>query len=153
MALKRFTFILGLVFLAVGLLGFVPAFLVAPFEQPALGVDAFHGLLFGIFPVNAIHNLVHIAFGVAALVMSQDIARSRLFNRATAWIYGVLAVIGLLPGLNTLFGLMPLHGNDIWLHGVIALAAAYFGYVWHESTDEARRPGYTSRTTAGRMGV
>ena len=35
---------------------------------------------------------------------------------------------GLRPGLNTLFGLVPLYGHDVWLHALLALAGAYFGF-------------------------
>ena len=30
------------------------------------------------------------------------------------------------------FGLIPLHGNDVWLHGVLALAGIYFGWMHRE---------------------
>ncbi len=50
------------------------------------------------------------------------------FARGLAILYAVLAVMGLIPGLNTMFGLAPLHGNDIWLHAGTALIAAYFGW-------------------------
>ena len=45
-----------------------------------------------------------------------------------------LSVLGLLPQTNTLFGFVPLHGNDVWLHAVLALVAAYFGFVHRETT-------------------
>jgi hypothetical protein len=38
-------------------------------------------------------------------------------------------LIGLIPATNTVFGLVPLFGHDIWLHGLSALFAAYFGWV------------------------
>lgn len=74
----------------------------------------------------------------------RSFAASRIYSRSVAIIYGVLAIAGLIPGLNTLFGLVPLHGNDIWLHGIIALAAAYFGYAPVASVESSgtavRRP-------------
>ena len=36
--------------------------------------------------------------------------------------------MGLIPGLNTTFGLIPIFGNDVWLHALTALIAAYFGW-------------------------
>ena len=41
----------------------------------------------------------------------------------------MVAVLGLLPQTNTTFGLIPIYGADVWLHAVIAAAAAYFGFV------------------------
>jgi hypothetical protein len=40
----------------------------------------------------------------------------------------VLTVFGLIPGLNTLFGLTPLFGHDVWLHALTAIIAAWFGW-------------------------
>ncbi len=34
--------------------------------------------------------------------------------------------MGLIPVLNTSFGLIPIFGHDVWLHALFALAAAYF---------------------------
>ena len=41
---------------------------------------------------------------------------------------GFLAVLGCIPIANTLFGLMPIYGNDVWLHLATAIPAAYFGF-------------------------
>jgi hypothetical protein len=52
-------------------------------------------------------------------------------------VYAVLAVAGLIPGINTVLGLIPVHGNDVWLHALLAAVAAYFGFVRH-AEDEVR---------------
>lgn len=129
MKTRTFALVLGLVFLAVGILGFVPRLVVMPVEQPALQVEMAHGMLFGLFPVNAVHNLVHLAFGIWGVVVWRDFAASRVYARSVTVIYAALAVLGLIPAANTLFGLVPLYGHDIWLHAVIAVASAYFGFV------------------------
>lgn len=144
MKTRTFALILGLAFLAVGILGFVPRLVVMPPDQPALRVEIAHGLLFGLFPVNAIHNAVHLLFGVWGVVVWRDFAASRTYSRSVAVIYAVLAVAGLIPGLNTLFGLVPLHGHDVWLHAVIALASAYFGFA---AVTAVEQPGPASRRT------
>jgi hypothetical protein len=43
-------------------------------------------------------------------------------------IYAVLAVLGLIPATNTLFGLAPIHSADVWLHGALALVTGYLGF-------------------------
>ena len=48
-------------------------------------------------------------------------------------VYAALAVMGFIPGLNTLFGLMPMYGNDIWLHALLAIVAGYVGFMVRES--------------------
>ena len=52
-----------------------------------------------------------------------------MYARSVAVVYALFAIMGLLPALNTTFGLVPLHGNDVWLHAVLAAVAAYFGFV------------------------
>ena len=42
--------------------------------------------------------------------------------------YGLLTVMGLIPGLSTTFGLVPIYGADVALHAVIAAVSAYFGF-------------------------
>ena len=36
--------------------------------------------------------------------------------------------MGLIPGLNTVFGLVPIRGHDVWLHAASAILGAYFGW-------------------------
>jgi hypothetical protein len=146
MDIKRFSFIAGIVFIVIGILGFIPGITVAPnVTDPDLFVEAAYGRLLGLFPVNLVHNLIHMAFGFWAVAASRDYGRSQLFCRASAIIYAVMAVAGLIPGLKTLFGLVPLHSHDIWLHAVIAFATGFFGFV--------RAPDQLGFSRAGRSGT
>lgn len=140
MVIRYFALIYGVVFLLVGIAGFVPG-LVAPFgpDHPALAINATAGLLFGLFPVNVLHNLVHVAFGIWGIAVWRRLPPSRFYAQAVAVIYGILVVMGLLPVLNTTFGLIPLHGHDVWLHLVLAGVAAYFGFV--ARAPAAEQPG------------
>jgi hypothetical protein len=148
MVLRKWTMFLGVAFLGVGILGFVPALVTAPAHyEPLLGIHAAHGRLFGIFPVNVVHNLVHIAFGIWALAASRDMGHARVFNKANAIIYGLLAIAGLVPGLNTMFGLVPLYGHDVWLHALIAFATGYFAWVWEPGGESVGRRAPASGLT------
>ena len=120
---------MGIAFLAVGLMGFIPAFVQAPsMATPDLVSTPGYGYLLGLFPVNLWHNLVHVAFGIWGLSASRNVFTAGLFARRLAVIYCVLAIMGLIPGLNTTFGLIPLFGHDIWLHALVAATAAYVGF-------------------------
>jgi Domain of unknown function (DUF4383) len=79
--------------------------------------------------VNLIHNIVHLLFGVWGLLAYKSLDGSISYARGVAVIYAVLTIAGFVPGLDTLFGLAPLYGNDIWLHALLAVVAAYFGWV------------------------
>lgn len=133
MSLRTFSLVFGIVFLAIGVLGFVPGFLQAH-DNPAVHVDGGLGLLFGLFPVNWLHNLVHIAFGAWGLGAARSSSAGRIYAKSVAVIYAVLTLMGLLPFLNTTFGLIPIYGNDIWLHALLAAVAAYFGFAYRERT-------------------
>jgi hypothetical protein len=146
MSIRHFALIYGIVFLLVGIAGFIPG-LVTPMtpEDPDLAVTAGAGHLFGLFPVNVLHNIVHLAFGVWGLMAWRGVAASISYARGVAVIYAVLFVMGFVPGLWTTFGLIPLHGNDIWLHLVLAAVAAYFGYFARSDTAEPRHGATATR--------
>jgi len=129
MSTKAFALIIGIAFTLAGLIGMFPAALTPPPpEAPALRFDVLYGYLLGLFPVNLAHNLVHLVIGILGLAASSGERHARLYSRGLAVLYGALGVLGMLPGPNTLFGLLPLHGHDIWLHLGTAALAAYFGW-------------------------
>jgi len=132
MKTRYYALAMGIVFLAVGALGFVPGIVAPPEGAPPLQMDSNYGLLLGLFPVNLLHNLVHLLFGLWGVLAYRSFGAARGYAGAVAVIYAVLAVMGLIPALNTTFGLIPLYGNDVWLHAAIALVSAYFAM--------ARRP-------------
>ena len=142
MSTRYFSLVLGIIFLLVGIAGFVPGLLQTPEPAADVEVTQSFGRLMGLFPVNALHNLVHIIFGIWGIVAYRSYTGARGYSKAVAIIYAVLAVMGLIPGLNTTFGLIPLYGHDIWLHAVIAIAAAYFGFVASD-----REVGHSTTTT------
>jgi hypothetical protein len=125
---NRFALVYGIVFLVVGVAGFVPG-LTAPHTHPDMTAQSGLGLLFGLFPVNLLHNIVHVLFGIWGLFAARSFGGARAYFKAVAVIYAILGVMGLIPGLRTTFGLIPLYSNDIWLHFLLAGVAAYFGFV------------------------
>jgi hypothetical protein len=130
MRARYFALVMGIVYLAVGVLGFIPGTHPLGPGAPDLAVDAGYGYLLGLFPINVLHNVVHLligALGVAAYLGGAGVART--FARGLAVFYGLLALMGLIPVLNTTFGLIPIFGHDVWLHALSAAAAAYFGFV------------------------
>lgn len=129
MGIRYFALVYGAVFAIAGIAGFIP-FLLTPYGigEPQLAVTAGAGKLFGLFPVNILHNLVHIVFGIWGFAVWKNMDSSRFYARAVAVIYGVLTLMGLFPALQTTFGLIPIHGHDVWLHLMLAGVAGYFGW-------------------------
>ncbi len=127
--IRTFALILGIIYVAAGIAGFIPALTPHTADMPGLAVDMAHGRALGLFPVNVLHNIVHLAIGVWGILGSRSIGGARVFWRSLAVIYGLLAILGLIPATNTMFGLVPLYGHDVWLHAGTALIAAYFGFI------------------------
>lgn len=80
----------------------------------------------GLFPVNLLHNLVHLAFGIWGIMAARSFGAARSYAQVGGIIYLVLVVVGFLS--PTGFGLVPLGGNDIWLHIFLAAVLLYFGF-------------------------
>ena len=127
---RRFALAFGIVFLAVGIAGFIPG-ITTQHTHPDVMVTAGMGAVLGLFAVNILHNLAHLLFGAYGLVASRTEGAARMYGRVVAIGYGVLAVMGLFKVMNlhTAFGFVPLYGHDIWLHAVLAGIAAYFGFI------------------------
>jgi hypothetical protein len=129
MSTRTFALIFGIVFLAVGALGFIPGM-----THPAMGTHNVtmtngYGDLLGMFPVNVLHNGVHILFGLWGLLASRSAAGAVTYARGVAIIYILLAVLGLISTTETTFGYIPIYGNDVYLHAALGIIAAYFGFV------------------------
>ncbi len=125
-----FTLLMGIAFLTAAVGGFMPFITTPPpADAPALHVTMAHGYLLGLFPINVVHNLFHLAVGVGGLWAWRRVSHSLRFTQSVAVALGVLTLMGLSPALNTGFGYMPVHGHDVWLHGIEALIAAYLGFV------------------------
>ncbi|MGB3310026.1 MAG: DUF4383 domain-containing protein [Nodosilinea sp.] len=129
---QKFALVVGIVYVAIGIMGFIPALVSHPasFDSAAssLEVVSGSGALMGLFPVNTAHNIVHIVTGLLGIVAAISLDSSRLFAGQLGIYYTVLAIMGLVPVLNTVFGLFPIFGADVVLHGLTGLLGIYFGF-------------------------
>lgn len=126
---RYFALVAGAAFMLAGVAGFIPYFTPhASPEAPHLIVDTSYGLLLGLFPVNIIHNLFHFVVGVMGLLAFRSYLSSLQFSRFLGIVLAILTIMGLIPALNTGFGLWPLYGHDIWLHGLEAVMGIYLGF-------------------------
>jgi hypothetical protein len=110
--------VFGAVYLLVGILGFIPG--LAPMGNGT------HNLL-GLFPISSLHNVVHLAVGLAGLgAYFSGVAMSRTFAQAVGIVYALIAVLGIIVG-NSL-GFLPIGGLDIGLHAITAAVLLYVGF-------------------------
>ena len=115
--IKSAAVLFGIVFILVGILGFVP------------GVTD-NQMLLGIFHVNAAHNVVHLLSGAAALFAGMTSAgAARIYFRVFGVIYGLVAVLGFMMGDGMLLGLISNNTADTWLHVVIAAVSLLLGFM------------------------
>ncbi|HEX8125077.1 MAG TPA: DUF4383 domain-containing protein [Allosphingosinicella sp.] len=126
---RTFALIFGIAFLLIGASGFIPGLNQPGTPDPGLTMTHGYGHALGLFPVNTLHNIVHLLFGVWGIVAYKSYGGSRSYFRVVAVVYGLLTILGLLEPTRTTFGLVPIYGNDVWLHALLALVAAYFGWV------------------------
>jgi hypothetical protein len=121
---KRVAMVFGVVFIIIGVLGFtVPGGM-------AMGDAANAPKLLGLFPVNLLHNLVHILFGVWGLAAARSFSGAVAFCKLGGMIYLALAVVGLVA--PTTFGLIPLGANDVFLHTALGVLLVWAGFMAKE---------------------
>jgi hypothetical protein len=111
---------LGVVFVLVGLIGFFVSG-----GHPAVGDEGGH--LLGIFEVNLLHNLVHLAVGAALIAGAiAGVRASKLVNSTIGAVYLLVGVLGLFTMGGSL-DLIALNGADNGLHLVSGLALLGLG--------------------------
>lgn len=126
---QLFAYLAGAVLVVVGLVGF------AADSSFATGSGVDGDKLLGIFEVNGIHNLVHIATGLVLLAVAPKPAIARYGVLAFGAVYALVTVIGLIDGEDVL-GLLPVNPADNVLHIALTAAALLAGAI--SSGDEAR---------------
>ena len=114
---KTMAVLFGVVFLLIGILGFVPA---VTKDQ----------MLLGIFHVNPAHNVVHLLSGAIALFAGMtSIGASRTYFRIFGIVYGAVAALGFFVGDGMLLGLISNNTADTWLHVGIAAVSLILGFM------------------------
>ncbi|MEH1016037.1 DUF4383 domain-containing protein [Micromonospora sp. CPCC 206060] len=118
----------GVVFLLVGVLGFVPG-ITSDYGDLAFAGHHSGAELFGLFQVSVLHNVVHLLFGAAGLVMSRTVTAARTFLIGGGAVYLVLWLYGLVVDTASEANFIPVNGADNWLHLVLGLGMIALGAV------------------------
>jgi hypothetical protein len=107
--------IIGIVFVVVGILGFIP--------NPLISST-------GLFMVNTAHNLVHLVSGAVILAGVYSFG-SALGLKIIGVIYAIIAILGLFMGGDMLFGIA-MNMADHWLHVFLAVVILLAGFALPE---------------------
>lgn len=119
---QKLAAVFGVVFILLAIGGFIaPGGMAMQPTDPATSAQAL-----GMFPVNLLHNIVHLLFGLVGLAGSRSWSGSVTFFKAGGIIYAVLTALAFVAPDG--FGLIPLGGNDIWLHAVLGIAMLGIGF-------------------------
>jgi hypothetical protein len=111
-SLQRITLALGVVYILIGVLGFIP------------GITS-NGLLLGIFAVNTLHNIAHLVLG-AVLVWGGMSEGYVMVNKALAVVFAVLVVASFVAPIVEQ---LPLNPPDTILHLASMAITGYIGFV------------------------
>jgi Domain of unknown function (DUF4383) len=127
-AVQKAAAVVGIVFIVVGIAGFIPGVTTHYSDLKFAGHDSMAKLL-GIFMVSILHNVVHLLFGVVGLAMAKRFDSARLYLIGGGVIYLVLWIYGLVIDKTSNANFVPVNTADNWLHfllgvGMIALGAA-----------------------------
>lgn len=128
----------GGLFLIVGVLGFIPGITTGYGDLQWAGHHS-QALLMGLFSVSVLHNLVHLAFGAAGLLMARTVGAARAYLIGGGLIYAVLGLYGLFIDRESAANFIPVNAADNWLHFGLALVMIALGLVF----------GRTATATAG----
>jgi hypothetical protein len=131
--------IAGVVFLAVGILGFIPG-ITSNFDDMAFAGHESDAELFGLFEVSVVHNLVHLLFGVLGLVASRRSATAAIYLLASGAAYLVLTVFGAVVGDEDSANVVPVNTADDWLHLGLGVGLIVLGLIAQREIRTPRPP-------------
>jgi len=123
---QRTAVVVAGVFLVVGVLGFIPG-VTTDYGGMTFAGHHSDAKLFGVFEVSVLHNIVHLLFGLAGLVMARTVSGARLYLVGGGAVYLVLWLYGLLVGQDSAANFVPLNPADDWLHLVLGLGMIALG--------------------------
>jgi hypothetical protein len=147
--LQKAARLVGIVFLAVGILGFIPGITTNYGDMSFAGHNSDAELL-GIFQVSILHNLVHLAFGIAGLVLSRTWDGARLFLVGGGIVYLLLGIYDALVKQESSANFLPTNNADAWLHIVLGLGMLALGLLLSRERDRVRAGYGDGRADAGR---
>ena len=124
-ATQNLALLVGVVFLAVGVLGFIPG-ITSNYNDLSFAGHNSEAKLLGIFQVSILHNIVHLLFGVAGVALARSLSGAKTYLVGGGVVYLALFVYGLVVDQGSSANFVPVNNADNVLHlglgiGMIAL--------------------------------
>ena len=125
-AVQKAAALVGIVFLAVGVLGFIPG-ITTNYDTLQFASHHSEAKLLGLFQVSILHNIVHLLFGVAGLALARSIRGAKNYLVVGGIIYLVLFIYGLAVPMESAANFVPLNTADDILHVLLGLGMIALG--------------------------
>jgi hypothetical protein len=135
--LRGIALLVGITFVLVGILGFVPGLTTNVDDLDFAGHHS-GAELFDLFQVSMLHNIVHLLFGVAGLVMARRVDTARVFLVGGGVVYLVLWLYGMIIDLASEANFVPFDDADNWLHFGVGVGMIGLGLVVGRKREEGR---------------
>lgn len=139
--------LVGAVFLLVGILGFIPG-ITTHYGDMEFASHESGAKLLGLFQISILHNLVHLAFGVAGLALARTASTAYAYLLGGGAVYLVLWIYGLAVDHGSDANFVPLNTADDWLHFALGLGMIGLALLLGRRTSKtgtAARPGMGER--------
>jgi hypothetical protein len=125
-------------FILIGVLGFIP------------GVTTDYGLLewsghhsgarlFGVFAISGLHNVLHLASGIAGLALARSYAAARAYFLGGGLVYLTLWLRALFMDRGASTDLLPGNNADNWLYFGLGIGMVLLGLTLAGQRDPTKR--------------
>ncbi|MBD7994890.1 DUF4383 domain-containing protein [Arthrobacter sp. Sa2CUA1] len=128
--------VFGIIFLVIGVLGFIPGITANYSALYFSGYDS-EAVLLGVFQVSVLHNVVHLLLGFLGLWMARTHSSAKTYLIGAGVLYLLLFLYGLIIPLNGAWNFVPFNWADNWLHLGLGAVMIILGFVL--GSDNTRR--------------
>lgn len=129
--------VFGVVFLLVGIAGFIPG-ITTGYDTLQFAGHHSEAMLLGLFQVSILHNIVHLLFGVAGILLARTAPQARMYLLVGGIIYLALWIYGLVTGYESSANFVPLNTADNWLHLVLGVAMVGLTFLYRKGVPSGR---------------
>lgn len=137
---QKVALVYGIVFLVVGLGGFIPG-LTTNYETMQFAGHMSEAMLLGVFQVSILHNIVHLLYGVVGVAAARAFGVSKQYLIWGGAVYALLWIYGLVILHDHAGNFVPLNTADDWLHFVLAVTMIALGLLLGRAERTRRRHG------------
>ena len=126
--------LVSIVFLLVGVAGFIPG-ITANYSSLRFAGHHSEAQLFGYFQVSVLHNVVHLLFGVAGLLLARTALGARNFLLYGGLAYALLFFYGILIEYQSSANFVPFDDADNALHFALAVGMLVLSFLLDRGPD------------------